>query len=242
MNVLAAASVADLVEAIGVRYQSERGVTIRISRGASGVLCRQIENGAACDVFLPAHPAYIERLGRSTRVSIGRPCAIAGNRLALITRRGWMEPDTVGPEGTGDPGSRIVRILTQANRVAIANVDHAPAGRYARRVLDAVGPIAGLGEKLVYGDDVRMTAQYVAEGVVDCGFVYQSDAQAFADRIGSVIAIPPGLHSPIVYEACVVGDSDEAAAFIAYLASEAAAPIWREHGFAAAPVTTSSRQ
>ncbi|MCA9256415.1 MAG: molybdate ABC transporter substrate-binding protein [Phycisphaerales bacterium] len=242
MNVFAAASVADVVEAIGDRYETEQGVTIGVSRGASGVLCRQIENGAACDIFLPAHPAYIERLGRSNRVPMGRPCNIAGNRLALITRQGFLERDAAELDPTGDPGSRIEWMLRQAKRVAIANPDHAPAGRYAREVIDALPPIAGLSDKLVYGADVRMAARYVAEGAIDCGFVYQSDARAFADRIGSVIAVPPDLHAPIVYEACVIGNSEKAAAFVAYLASEAAAPIWREYGFESTPdLTTSSR-
>lgn len=88
-----------------------------------------------------------------------------------------------------------------------------------------------LESRLAYGDDVRLTTQYVAEGAVDCGFVYLSDALAFEGRIGGYVIVPAGLHESIAYEACAVGRADAAAAFVAYLASEEAAPIWRSHGF-----------
>ncbi|MCB9852186.1 MAG: molybdate ABC transporter substrate-binding protein [Phycisphaerales bacterium] len=231
LDVFAAASVADTVEAIAASYSEATRTRVRVSRGASGVLCQQIENGAACDVFIPANPQFIERLAVHDGTTVSNKREVATNRMVLIVRKGFVFDQDHSSDADESARRRIVAALERAQRVAIANVEHAPAGRYARQVIDALKMRGRLESKLVYADDVRLTSQYVADGAVDCGFVYLSDAKAFEGRIGGYVLVPAGLHESIAYDACVVSRADDAAAFVAFLVSEKAARIWRAYGF-----------
>lgn len=231
VEVCAAASVADAVEVMGRSYSAATGVSVHVTRGASGILCRQIENGAPCNVFVPAHPRFIDRLARRNSLTVSNRRVVARNRLALIVRKGFSIETRGRVES---PRDRIASVLKRAKRIVIANADHAPAGRYAQQMLDRLGLRESVSSRVAYGDDVRMTAQYVAQGAADCGIVYTTDAMAFRDQIGGMVIVPADLHEAIVYEACAIGDDPAGPAFVKYLASDKAAAIWRENGFESA--------
>lgn len=232
IDVFAASSVADVVEAIGRRYSEATGVLVHVTRGASGVLCSQIENGARCDVYIPAQATFIQRLGERSKLPIDARRVVARNQLSLIVRTAFASATVAERE---QPASeRLIAILRESNRIAIGNADHAPAGRYALEALDGLGIREEVTSKLVLGDNVRLVAQYVAQSAADCGFVYTTDALAFADRIGGAIAVPADLHEAIEYEACAVGDRSAGRRFVDYLASDAAKATWTAFGFQAA--------
>ena len=118
-------------------------------------------------------------------------------------------------------------------RVAIADPDLAPAGRYARESLTRLGLWDAIQERLVIGINVRATLAYVESGNVDAALVYQTDA-AIAGDVQVLDIVPPESHSAIVYPAAVIKRSErkiEAREFLVFLRGQAAKSIFLRHGF-----------
>lgn len=231
MDVFAAASVADCVEDIGRQFEDATGRKIRVTRGASGILRQQIDFGAKCDVFIPADPQYANGLTSAAAASSARGRCVARNRLVLILRQDSPTHHNASVEGPGTPDAKIAEALRRARRIAIANPEHAPAGQRARQVFDALNIDATSDPRIVFGEDVRLTARYVAESHAECAIVYQTDGLAFKNQLGGILPIPPSLHGAIEYEAFIMSDHGDAAAFVDFIASDRAKDIWRQHGF-----------
>ncbi len=221
LTVFTAASTVDVVEVIGRDFTAQTGIVVRVAGGPSGVLAHQISSGARCDVFVSAHPRYTERL-QQEKSNSGTLISLASNELVWVTAAD-RATDT-----------SLENRLGIAGRIAVANPDHAPAGRYARDALQAVNYWEPLKDRIVYGNDARLTAQYVADGLVDLGVIYRSDATAFGDRIVILEALAMPSDQTIRYQGLAFGcDGNDAIAedFLAYLASSSSAEQWRRAGF-----------
>jgi len=233
IDVVVAASLADVVDEIGRACQSADGTQIRVTSGASGVLCEQVRSGARCDIFIPADAAYIDRLFEGTTHEAPARFVLASNRLVLVGQRGRASAS----QPVDDTIDRIDEIQERLNgwkRIAIANPAHAPAGARAKEALSALGAWESLRPRLVFADDVRMAARYVAEGVADGGIVYQTDALAFSDSVAMLGRFDASLHASIRYEG-VTGPNavheEEALRFLKFMQGAAAREIWRRYGF-----------
>jgi molybdate transport system substrate-binding protein len=221
--VSAASSLADAMDEIAAAFSGETGTAVRINFGASGALQRQIEQGAPVDVFASASTKEVDALQGAGRVEGASRVAFAGNRLVLIV----------------PVGSRIRRWedLRQPSvrRLAISNPDSVPSGRYARETLTRRGLWAAVQPKTILGENVRQTLKYVADGNVDAGIVFATDAAIEKRRVRAVAEARGGRdHAPIVYPAAVVTGSRNAASarrFVRYLRGRAAQRILRRHGF-----------
>lgn len=223
--VFAASSVADVLRDIADQYETDHPVRIVITQGASGNLCKQLELGAPCDVYLPADRVYLDRLRDRDLILGPTRRMLAGNGLVIV-RPGAAAPTWPDP-------SKLTAVAP--GPISMASPEHAPAGRYATEVLKRAGLWDRLQPRLVYADNVRLAARYVAMGGAQAGIVYATDALAFAGKLSVVYLFPPGSHTPIVYEAAVCTRSTrrlDASAFIAFAASEQAGKIWSQHGFA----------
>lgn len=225
MVVFAASSVADVLREVADQFETGQPVRIVITQGASGSLCKQLELGAPCDVYLPADRAYLDRL-QDRNVVLGETRrTLAGNQLVVV-RSGadvtaWTDPN---------------RLLDAAlGSIAVASPDHAPAGLYAMEALKRAGLWDRLAPRMIHADNVRMAARYVANRGVQVGIVYATDAPAFAGKLSVVYRFGPGAHTEIIYEAAVCRRStrrSDASAFLKFAASESTGKIWRRHGFA----------
>ena len=180
--------------------------------------------GAPADAFVSAGPGPMDALENEGLLDAVSRVALLTNVLVLVTGA-----DDVGPEG---PAS-VQALIKAHDKLAIADPELAPAGRYAREALQALGIWAEVQPRLVYGGDVRVALGYVATGNVDLGLVYLTDAQA-RDRVVVVATVPEGAHEPIVYPAAVLAASlhpDAARRFLAFLQGEDARRTFREYGF-----------
>lgn len=218
--VFAAASSADVIQQASHRFTAHTGVAIHVSTGPSGILFQQITSGARCDVFVPADPKYLTLLPR--QLTRDRPIReLAANELV------WACPKHSNRQLS------LEQRLNSASRIAIANPDHAPAGQYARAALLQTGQWQVLEPKLVFANDARMTAHYVADGLVDLAIIYRSDAAAFSERITVLapVTLPPNMS--IRYQGIALGQGEQqlAEAFLSFLASTEVADIWRVAGF-----------
>ncbi len=116
-------------------------------------------------------------------------------------------------------------------RLALANVDSVPAGRYGKAALTALGVWNSVANHLAQGDDVRTTLAYVARGEAPLGIVYATDAR-IEPRVRVVGTFPAGSHPPIVYPVAVTADAKpDAASFLVYLRSPQVRAVFEKAGF-----------
>ena len=228
IHVYAAASLSEVVTELGEDFGRQGTLTPVIVLASSGTLARQIDNGAPADVYLSANPDWVDHLEEQERLQPGSRIDLVGNRLALIAPAG-IEEDF----GTGsDQPTDILARLPADGRVAVADPAHAPAGRYARQGLEALGLWDAVEPRLARMPDVRATLALVGRGEADLGIVYTTDAPLTED-VAIVGLFPADSHAPILYVAAAVADGnvEAATAFLDFLTSDEAQAVFARFGF-----------
>lgn len=196
---------------------------IAINYGGSGTLRQQIEQGAPASIFVSADEKNMKMLQDKQLVSQVKP--LTANSLVLIVPK-------------GKPAIKIDQ-LANVNRIAIGTVETVPAGRYAQQTLTKLGMWDLLQSKIVYAKDVKAVAAYTAEGSVDAGFVYKTDALDLKDKVVIADTAPADAHSPIIYPIAMVTKNENQLTkdFYAYLTSSEAQQILQKYGFTSVPNT-----
>ena len=222
--VFTAASLTNVMERLGQQYTETEGVKVSFNLGGSTDLAQQIIRGAPADAFISAGPLPMDKLEDRGLLIPDTRADLLTNDLVLVGRLDVAE----------NKGIAAIADLTSADvRVAIANPDLAPAGRYAREALLNLGLWEPLRPRLVFGQNVRVALSYVETNNVDAGIVYRTDALA-VENLVELASIPKESYSPIVYPAGVVERSDHVDAarkFLVFLQTEEARETFREYGF-----------
>lgn len=223
VTVFAAASLADVLQPLGERFEAEHGIDVKFSFGGSWTLSQQISRGAPADVFLAAGPDPMDALDIEGLLSPGSRSNLLSNILVIV---GVDPRDAVVFTPTDLLGGAV-------SRIALGDPALAPAGSYAREALQGMGLWDDIQGKLVYGLNVRTALQYVTSRNADVAIVYATDANS-DDTLRTLWAFPPEAHSPIRYPVAALRDADnpdQAASFMAFLLSEEASMIFTELGF-----------
>jgi molybdate transport system substrate-binding protein len=164
---VAVAAAADLRFALDdLRQQFERqrpDVDVEVTYGSSGTFYAQLVNGAPFDMFLSADEAYPRRLADQGLTMSGGEFTYGVGRLVLWVPAG----SSVDVEHAGFDALDDGRVA----HVAIANPDHAPYGRAAIVALEGAGRLNRVKPKLVYGENIAQTLQFVQSGAADAGIV-----------------------------------------------------------------------
>ncbi len=222
--VFAAASLTDTLEEIGALYGRESGKRVGFSFAASMTLARQIELSTGPDIFISADAESMDYLDQRGRIAKATRGDLLGNRLVLIAPAGSNVTLAMGPR------MKIAEALA-GGRLAMANVDTVPAGRYGKSALTALGVWDGLASRLAQGEDVRSALSYVARGEAPLGIVYATDARV-EPRVRVVATFPENTHPPIVYPAALTSEArPDAAPFLAYLRGPQARAVFERAGF-----------
>lgn len=217
LTVAVASSLRPPLVEIAKLFERSKGVKVRLSFGSSGSFFRQILGGAPYDVFLSANRRYPEELVRRGSAVKESLTVFARGRLVLFSL----------DREVGD-----LRVLLNAERVAVANPRYAPYGKAAVETLKSAGLYDELKGKLVYGSNVGQAFQFVVSGGAEYGFVSLSLAKAYGK--GNYIVIPEDLHSHIKHVGVITeeGAKKEAAfEFIKFLKGRQAREIFRSFGF-----------
>jgi len=224
LTVYAAASLTESLQACADRYTAETGKPVRLSFAASSALARQIEAGAQADLFVSADTEWMDFLSQRGLIQPLTRRDLVGNRLVLIAAR----DDTITLRIA--PGFPLAGRLGK-DRLAVADPDAVPAGRYARAALSSLHVWDAVATRLARADNVRAALQYVARGEAKLGIVYETDARA-DPRVRILDVFAADTHPPIRYPAALTATAAPGAAdFLAYLKSAAAASIWANYGF-----------
>lgn len=222
VHVAVAANFVKPLRALAAAFQQETGDTVVVSEGSTGKLYAQIVNGAPFEVFLSADAERPRRLLAEGRAVAGTDFPYALGRLAL-----WSRDDArvSGPDA----------LRAAFRHLAIANPELAPYGRAARETLAKLGLWKELEPRLVRGEDVGQTFQFVATGNAELGFVALAQVLAAG---GSRWDVPADHHAPIEQHAVLLlpgRDDDAARAFLAFLRAPAARARIEAAGYALPP-------
>lgn len=221
LTVAAAADLQFAFTEIAELYEARTGQPVTLVFGSTGQLAQQIENGAPFDLFAAANIAFIEQL-RDKGLLLPETIALyAEGRIVLAVNRDFdFEVDEL-----------IDLASSPVQRVAIANPEHAPYGVAAKEALINDGVWDLVEPKLVYGENVRQTLQFVQTGDVQAGIVALSIADV--PEISWTL-IDADLHTPLLQALAVVRSSqqpDAASAFAAFINGEEGRPIMQRYGF-----------
>jgi molybdate transport system substrate-binding protein len=224
LSVAVAANFMAPMHKLAAAFERDTGHRLRLSFGSTGRMVAQIRHGAPFDVFLAADEEGPIRLVQERLAAASSRHTYAIGRLVLWS----LQPGLVDARG------EVLR-RAEVGHLAIADPKLAPYGRASVQVLDSLGLRALWARGLVQGESITQAHQFVASGNAALGLVALS--QVFeGERLikGSAWVVPAQLHSPIRQDMVLLtrGQSHPAAAaFMAYMRSEAARVIIRRAGY-----------
>lgn len=196
---------------------------IEVIYGSSGKFFTQIRNGAPFDMYFSADIEYPRKLEKEgLAASPTRPYAFG--RIVLWS----LKPELAKTALKDLPKSPI-------RKFAIANPQHAPYGLRAKEALQHQGVWEAMQPKLVLGEDIGHTAQFVDSGAADAGIVALSFVLAPSMKgKGAWTLIPVEWHEPLEQGYVITrraGANPLAKDFASYMGSEPARVIMRRYGF-----------
>lgn len=196
---------------------------LRISSGASGKLFAQITNGAPFTVYLAADRDYPRRLVKSGHAEPATQFTYATGRLVVWSTTLRIAPDL----------RELIR--PEVRHIAIANPESAPYGVAASRALAHFGLADATRAKLVMGENVAQTAQFVATGNAEAGFVALAQLLVLPEASrGYFVEIPETVYPSLAQDAVLLRagrDSAAARAFLDFLRGETARTLIRRAGY-----------
>ncbi len=221
--VLAAASLRESMSAAADAWAREGHSRPRLSFAASSALARQVMAGAPADLFVSADQEWMDAVAARKLIRTGSRTDLVGNRLVLVAPR--------GSSGMIQRAADIPRLLG-SGRLAMADPESVPAGRYGRAALQSLGVWAAVERRVVRAENVRAALALVERGAAPLGVVYATDARA-SDKVRVVGVFPASSHPPIRYPLAILARaaSPDAAGFRAFLLSPRGQRIFARHGF-----------
>ncbi len=224
LTVSAAASLTDAMEEIKTAYSQEASnVTITYNFGSSGSLQQQIEQGAEVDVFLSAATKQMNALQEKGLIMEDTRKDFLENKIVLVV-----------PENSTVVSDFADLAKEEVKNIGLGEIKSVPVGQYAEEVLTKLNILDSIKSKIVYGKDVKEVLTWVETGNADAGIVYETDALV-SGKVKVVAKAPQGSHQPVYYPAAVIKASrnaEAAKAFVNYLYSSEAKPVFEKYGFA----------
>ncbi|MBB6124378.1 molybdate ABC transporter substrate-binding protein [Sphingobium subterraneum] len=224
--VLAASSLQEsLTEAAG-RWAAKGHPKPVVSFAASSALARQIGAGAPADLFISADETWMNDIAAKGLIRPGTRSSFLSNRLVLVAPAASRLRLT--------PASRfpLARALG-AGRLAMADPDAVPAGKYAKAALVTYGVWPSVAGKLARAENVRAALALVERGEAPLGIVYATDARA-STAVRVVGVFPPSSHPAITYPIATLkaATHPDTERFRRFLLSGEGKAIFRRYGFA----------
>jgi molybdate transport system substrate-binding protein len=185
VRVAAASDLTTAFEELGRSFEQQHKQKVSFTFGSSGLLAKQLSEGAPFDVFAAASIAFVDDVVAAgacegaTRAPYGR------GRIVIWSQKG------------GVAAAQSLSDLADARfvRIAIANPEHAPYGKAAREALIEAGVWSRVEKRMVYGENIRQTWQLAQSGNVEAAIVALS--LVIDDHANPWVSIDERLHRPI---------------------------------------------
>jgi molybdate transport system substrate-binding protein len=224
LQVAAAADLAGAFKEVGAAFQKKTGTPVVFSFGSTGLLAKQIAEGAPFDVFAAANMSYADDAIQSGACFADTKSLYATGRIVMWTTTRDSLPTKI--EDLSNP---------KYAKIAIANPEHAPYGQAAKQALTKAGVWSTISPRIVYAENVQQTLQLAQSGNADVAIVALSLAigsdgaftpidSALHDRIDQALVVCKG-QSP------ASAPTDVAKSFTAFVGSTEGRAIMKRYGF-----------
>ena len=236
--VFAAASMTETLTELGNQYMAEHeNVNIVFNFDSSGTLKTQIQEGADCDIFISAGQKQMNQLDISANPEVnteGLDFVLEGTRFNILENKVALAVPEGNPAGINSYDDLIAGLKDASIMLAMGNAD-VPVGQYTQKILKFYAlveeDLAAAGS-ITYGSNVKEIATQIAEGIVDCGIIYQTDA--FSAGLTVVDTATAEMCGQVIYPAAVLNvskNTEAAKGFLEFLTTEAADAVFENVGF-----------
>ena len=236
--VFAAASMTETLTEIKAAYEAEHpDVSLVFNFDSSGTLKTQIQEGAACDVFISAGQKQMNQLdiGKDEAANPDRLDFVdGGTRINLLENKVTLVVPEGNPKGI-ESFDALAKLLESGDVLLAMGNSDVPVGQYTQKILAFYGldeaALAKAGA-LTYGTNVKEVTTQVKEASVDCGVIYGTDA--YSAGLTVVDSATAEMCGQVIYPASVLKTSahpEQAKAFLDYLTGEQASAVFEGVGF-----------
>ena len=224
VQIAVAANFTAPARALAEIFARTTGHEAKLSFGATGAFYTQIKNGAPFDILLAADDERPIRLEKEGDTVPGSRFTYAIGQLVLWSAK----PGLVDGEGAVLKGGNF-------NKIAMANPKLAPYGAAAVETMDKLGLAAALTPKLVTGESIGQTYNFIATGNAELGFVALAQVLDGGKlKSGSMWVVPAKYHAPIIQDAVILkraAANPAAKAWMALMRSPNTQDFIRSYGY-----------
>ena len=202
-------------------FTQKTGIPTTISAGASGKLFAQIENGAPFDIFMSAEQDLPKKLVDKKLAEGASEFTYAAGTLVI-----WSTDTKIV-----DSKGAVLKEM-KFRKIAIANPELAPYGKAAQQALQKLGIWNAIQPKIVMGENIAQTHQFILTGNAELGFI--AGSQYLDKKSGSAWNVPADLHAPILQDAVLLkhGNANPAAKkFLEFLKGKESKEIIQRFGY-----------
>lgn len=227
LHVAVAANVQFAMQEIEQLFESETGIPVESIISSSGKLTAQIMEGAPFDIFLSADMKYGNTL-YDKKMAIHPPLVYAYGALVAWTVKEDKDLKNL---------SKLLTDAREIDKIAIANPVNAPYGKQAINFFEKLGILDQVASRLVYGESIAQTNQYIHTGATDIGFTAKSVVLSpEMSGKGRWITLDPMLYEPIAQGVVITRHGEEKQSeaslrFIDFLFSDPVRNIFLKYGY-----------
>lgn len=219
IRVAAASDLARAFDEVGKAFEKKTSIKTTFDFGSSGLLAKQIEQGAPFFLYAAANKNFVEQVVKSGKCDGATAALYSRGRLVL-----W---------GKGGAPANITDLADpKYKRIGLANPDHAPYGKAAIEAMQKAGVYDQVKDRLVLAENVQAAMTYAREGSVDIAFVALS--LAIANDTKNYTAVELDLHQPLEQTLVVCGQGKEADAareLAKFITGDEGRAIMTQYGF-----------
>lgn len=224
VKVAIAANFAKTLEDITAQFEKDTGHKVLATPGATGKFYAQIVNGAPFEILISADDETPRKLAKEAKAITETQFTYAIGTLAL-----WSPDANLVDQGGGVLKTDKFKFL------AIANAKVAPYGQAAVQTMLKLGLLTKLEPRVVQGENIAQTYQFVTSGNAQLGFVALSQITENGKvKLGSAWIVPQEFHDQIKQDAILLNngkDSIAAKSLLEYLKSDKAKKIIASYGY-----------
>lgn len=222
LNVFVAASLTDVIKEINGLFLQKNDIELKLNAASSGTLARQIESGAACDVYISANLDWMNYLQKMQLVSEEERADFLYNQLVIIKPKSLQKEIEISFSDSTIP--------LFEGRISIGDPTHVPAGKYAVDAFKNLGWYEEIKHRLAPGLDVRSALMLVELNETELGVVYLTDALR-SDKVEILDTIPEKFYNSITYSVATSSENTISKKYFEFIRSEEVKNIWLKYGF-----------
>ena len=224
IRIAAASDLKFALDSVAAVFKKNNSGAVDITYGSSGKFFEQLSNGAPFDIFFSADISYPTQL-KEKKLTISEVYPYGKGQVVLWSKKFNPEKDGMN-----------TLLQSSIKKIAIANPAHAPYGKRAEEALVHYKLLESVKEKLVYGENISQTAQFITTGAADIGIVALSLALSpnMKKENGNYFLIPESSHQPLVQGVVIMRQAEEndlAKKFLEFVKGDTAMAILQHFGF-----------